>query len=115
MEVLKKDALYARGQLEKGAEGTPHFQACVGYKQPRHFKAMIKKFPGCHIEAAKNAMAAYAYCGKADTRVEGPIEHGVPPAAKNVSGDTKKRNELILQYGAVKAVEEGLVPIEKFK
>ena len=25
MEVLKKDALYARGQLEKGAEGTPHF------------------------------------------------------------------------------------------
>lgn len=76
---------------------------------------MTKKFPGCHIEIAKNAMAAYAYCGKEDTRLEGPIDHGVPPAAKNVAGDTQKRNKLILEYGPVKAVEEGLVPIEKFK
>lgn len=65
---------------------------------------MHKDFPGCHIEVSRNAMAAWNYCGKADTRVEGPLEHGLPPASKAVKGDTKKRNELILEYGAVKAV-----------
>lgn len=34
-ERLKVDAVYARAQLEKGAEGTPHIQACVGYQSQR--------------------------------------------------------------------------------
>lgn len=67
------------------------------------------------MEISRNAMAAWNYCGKQESRVLGPIEHGVPPASKRVKGDTKKRNEMILEYGVVKAVEEGLVPIEKFK
>ena len=113
--TLKCEAVYARAQLEKGENGTPHFQACVGYKSKRAVNAMKKRFPGCHIEASRNAMAAWAYCGKEDSRVEGPLEHGVPPAAKNVKGDTAARNKMILEYGAVKATEEGLIPIEKFK
>lgn len=60
-------------------------------------------------------MAAWNYCGKEDTRLEGPLEYGVPPAAKNVKGDTAARNKMILEKGEVWAVEEGLVPIEKFK
>lgn len=70
---------------------------------------------GVHIEKAKNAMKAWNYCGKADTRKEGPLELGVPPASKNVAGDTKQRNQMIIEYGLVKAVDEGLIPIEKFK
>lgn len=60
-------------------------------------------------------MAAWNYCGKEDSRVEGPAEIGVPPAAKNIKGDTKARNKMILEYGIVKAVDEGLVPLEKVK
>jgi len=60
-------------------------------------------------------MASWNYCGKEESRLEGPLEHGVPPASKRVKGDTKKRNEMILEYGVVKAVAEGLIPIEKFK
>lgn len=60
-------------------------------------------------------MAAWKYCGKEDTRLEGPLEFGVPPASRAVKGDTKARNQLILEYGPQKAIEEGLVPIEKFK
>lgn len=60
-------------------------------------------------------MAAWNYCGKADTRLEGPLEHGLPPAAKNVKGDTAARNKMILEYGEVKAVDDGLIPIEKLK
>lgn len=66
---------------------------------------MRKKFPGCHIESAKNAMKLWNYCGKEDTRREGPLEFGVPPAAKNVKGDTAAQNELILKQGAQVAVK----------
>lgn len=113
--VLKRDAVYARAQLERGEEGTPHFQACVGYSKTTRLNAVIKRFPGCHVELSKNAMAAYAYCGKSDTRLEGPLDHGVPPASLRVKGDKKERNKLILQYGVVKAVDEGLIDIEKVK
>jgi len=115
MLVLKKDALYARAQLEKGETGTPHFQACVGYSKTTRTNAVIKRFPGCHIELSKNAMAAYTYCGKVDSRLEGPLDHGIPPASLRVAGDKKERNKLILQYGVVKAVDEGLIDVEKVK
>jgi len=78
-------------------------------------KALIKQFDGCHVEVARNAMRAWEYCGKADTRKEGPLESGVPPAAKNVKGDTKTRNEFILKHGVCKAVDEGHLPLEKLK
>ena len=76
---------------------------------------MKKKFPTAHVEKAKNAMAAWNYCGKEDTRLEGPLEFGVPPASHAVKGDMKARNKMIVAMGAVKACEEGLIPIEKFK
>jgi len=43
------------------------------------------------------------------------MEFGVPPASKAVKGDTKERNAMILQFGVVKAVDDGLIPIEKLK
>lgn len=60
-------------------------------------------------------MAAWKYCGKEDSRLEGPVEFGIPPAAKNVKGDTAARNKMIIEMGVVKACEEGLIPLEKFK
>jgi len=81
------DTTYARAQAEKGENGTLHFQACCGFKKDRRINSVIKDFPGCHVEATRNAMAAWNYCGKSDTRIEGPVESGVPPAARNVKGD----------------------------
>ena len=59
-------------------------------------------------------MKAYNYCKKKDTHIEGPWTMGVPPACRNITGDTKKRNEMILEYGAVKALDEGLIPIQQY-
>lgn len=117
LDVLKRlpGAVAGRVQLERGAEGTPHFQWCVTLSKVARLKAMIKKMPGSHVEAAKNAMRSWEYCGKEDTRVEGPLEFGIPPASRSVKGDTQQRNKMILEKGAVKACEEGLVPIERFK
>lgn len=75
---------------------------------------MKKLFPDAHIEAAKNAMAAWKYCGKEDTRVEGPLEYGVPPAALNKKGDKAERNKLLIEKGAEKAVEDGDIDIKDY-
>lgn len=117
LQVLKRlpNSTAARAQLEKGENGTPHFQWMVCLSKVARLPSMIKKLPGCHVEAAKNAMAAWKYCGKEDTRLEGPAEFGVPPASRAVKGDTKARNKMIMEMGVVKAVEEGLIPLEKFK
>lgn len=58
-------------------------------------------------------MASWEYCGKEDTRVDGPLDHGVPPAARNVKGETKKRNEMLLKKGPKQAVQDGDIPFEK--
>ena len=75
---------------------------------------MIKDFKGCHVEASKNALKAWHYCGKEDTRIEGPLEYGVPPAALNVKGSKAERNKLLIEMGAEKAVEEGHIDIKDY-
>lgn len=112
---LKHGAKYARAQLELSESGTPHFQACVGYDKVVRIKRMIKDFPGCNVDFTRNAMASWNYCGKEDTRLEGPLEHGLPPAAKWVKGDTAKRNKMILEYGVIKAVDDGIIPIQNLR
>jgi hypothetical protein len=101
MDKLKAAGFtYARGQLERGESGTPHLQACFGGKSTR-FSVIHKMFPGCYVAGSKSPFDAWEYCGKEDTRVEGPVEYGVPPAAKNRAGDTKKRNAMLLEKGVV--------------
>lgn len=63
------------------------------------------------MENAKSPFDSWEYCGKVDTRVEGPIEFGVPPAALNRKGDLKKRNEMLIEKGAAQAVADGDVPL----
>lgn len=67
----------------------------MGGKQFR-FTAVKREFPTAHIEAARDAYESWAYCGKEDTRVSGPVDYGVPPAQRNKAGNVKSRNELLL-------------------
>lgn len=55
------------GQLEKGKEGTLHYQLILKTPQVR-FSAVKKQFPRAHIEVARNAAALANYVGKEDTR-----------------------------------------------
>lgn len=107
--------VYARVQLEKGEAGTPHLQGCFGTKNALQLKAVISRLKGHHVEIAKNALAAWRYCGKEDSRIGVCLEMGIPPAAKNIKGDTKARNDLILEKGVEHCVREGLIPIEKYQ
>lgn len=55
------------GQLEKGKEGTPHYQLMVKTPQVR-FSALKKQFPRAHIEVTRNAEALANYVTKEETR-----------------------------------------------
>lgn len=56
------------GQLEKGENGTLHYQLICRTPQVR-FSQVKKAFPRAHIEAAKNPAALDQYVRKEDTRV----------------------------------------------
>lgn len=57
-----------QGQLERGEEGTEHYQGMLTTPQVR-FSAVKKQFPRAHIELAKNRKALEKYVHKSETRV----------------------------------------------
>jgi len=108
-------ATWYMSQLEKGKEtGTVHIQAALGFANPVWSNTIKKIFPGAHIERAKAPAHAWAYCSKEDTRVEGPVTYGVPPAQRNVKGDLKIRNAELIAKGPAKAVEDGDIHLKDF-
>lgn len=105
-------AVYATGQLEKGESETPHIQFFVQYAKPQRVAALKKHCKHAHFEIVKFNNGADDYCNKDVGRLEGPWEFGIKPARKNVKGDTRRRNEQLLEMGTAKAVEEGYIKIE---
>ena len=81
MDIAKAGgASAANVQLERGESGTLHIQAFVAFPNPKMLAAVKRIFPNNpHIESAKNALNAWKYCGKSDTRVEGPVTFGPVP------------------------------------
>jgi len=67
--------------------------------------ALKKHCSKSHFEIVKFNNGADEYCNKEETRVEGPWTFGIRPARKNLKGDTKRRNEQLLEIGTVAAVE----------
>lgn len=57
------------GQIERGEQGTEHYQLMVKTPQVR-FSAVKKMFPTAHIELARNRIALEAYVHKEETRVQ---------------------------------------------
>lgn len=56
------------GQMEKGENGTPHYQLFVKTPQVR-FSAVKKMFPRAHIDEARNVAALKQYVNKEETRI----------------------------------------------
>lgn len=105
-----------RGQRERGANGTPHFQFYVGFQNQRTLLSMTKLFKKCHIEICADPGAAWDYCGKEDTREEAdeePTEFGSRPAARrNVKDDVAKRNMAVIKKGIRKSIEDGDIRLQ---
>ena len=110
------NATAMQAQIEKGENGTPHIQAHLSFTDAKSFATLKKRLPhGAHIEKAKNPAASWEYCGKSDTRVEGPVSYGeAPKPRKNVKGDTAAFNKLALSLGPEKMVESGQLSIMQY-
>lgn len=90
LKELKKvcKAEYIVGQLEKGEEtGRPHIQFYIHFKQACRITAITKAHKEIHVEKVKVNNGADRYCMKTETRVEGPIEIGEKPIARNSKTD----------------------------
>ncbi|KER18201.1 hypothetical protein T265_16225, partial [Opisthorchis viverrini] len=60
-------------QRERGREeGTEHYQMCLHFQDAKTCRQVITLLPGCHVEFARNPIAARRYRVKADTGIEGP-------------------------------------------
>lgn len=57
-----------QGQLERGSEGTLHYQGMLTTPQVR-FSAVKKVFPRAHVEVARNKQALEKYVKKEESRV----------------------------------------------
>lgn len=69
MEAARSKGWGIEGQLEKGAEGTEHFQLMLRTPQER-FSAIKKVFPTAHIEVARSRKALELYVNKDETCLE---------------------------------------------
>lgn len=67
ISLARQKGWKVEGQLEKGENGTPHYQLMVKTPQIR-FSAIKKQFPRAHIEIAKNREALELYVHKVETR-----------------------------------------------
>lgn len=75
--------------------GTPHFQGCIGFKNPKRMNE-VKNLLNCdhiHVEIMKANNADY--CMKEETRIEGPWTFGRP----SFSG---QRTDIIKMHEAIK-------------
>ena len=70
---------YMVGQLERGENGTLHWQFAIQWSHSRSFAAIKKDLPLAHFEEVRSWAAAVQYCQKEDSRDSGPWEYGKPP------------------------------------
>lgn len=71
---------YVKFQYEKGEEGTLHYQGFLWSQESCTASSIHKLFRGISLQKAESIKGSINYCGKNDTRVEGPWEKGTKPA-----------------------------------
>lgn len=66
-------------QLEKGLEGTEHYQGFVYFDGQKSFRQLKAWLPTAHLEIAQSIEGSIKYCKKDESRLDGPWESGTPP------------------------------------
>lgn len=93
MDMWKEHTSYCNGQLEKGKDGTQHFQVYIALPVQKRMAALKKIDKRAHFSKVTKDNGASAYCMKEDTRLQGPIEWGTRPlcpASKTDWAEVKK-------------------------
>lgn len=67
LKILAEAGFQIFGQMEKGKNGTPHWQGAVRHASQKTFSTMKKLLPRAHIEPCKNWKQLKKYVTKPDT------------------------------------------------
>lgn len=70
--IAVKEPISYMFQLEKGKEGTEHYQGVFSFKNAISFDSIRALDKHIHWEVCKSLKKAIVYCSKSDTRVSGP-------------------------------------------
>ena len=79
---------YLKYQLERGEGGRLHFQGVLVLDR-QHSLDVVKRtlaVDHVHLEVCRSVKHAIAYCGKVETRVDGPWEFGELPKGQGTNG-----------------------------
>ena len=76
--VAMLNPAYMVGQLERGENGTLHWQFAIQWSHSRSFAAIKKDLPLAHFERSVMG-GSRQYCQKEDSRDSGPWEYGNRP------------------------------------
>jgi len=105
-DVCQNGVKFIKFQLEKGEEGTPHFQGLVIMNSRCRLKTMKKMSERAHWEPMKSLKGSLAYCEKSETRVDGPWERGVPPKVQGQRTDLETVARLVQDGASMTDVAE---------
>lgn len=78
---------YLCGQLEKGENGTPHFQFYLHFSKQVLFTQLKKLHDRVHFIGVKINNGVESYCLKTESRIDGPYEFGTKPLNRNSKTD----------------------------
>lgn len=80
ISTVADQAKYVVYQLEKGENGTPHFQGLIVFSTVKSLKQLKNMLPAAHFEVMRGSLEqAEKYCTKEDTRIMGPWKFGEKP------------------------------------
>lgn len=103
LQAGHENVRHAYGQLERGADsGLLHVQGYLEFDRPVRFSHLkrILGDPSLHVEVANgSAEQNHEYCGKEETREEGPFSIGEPGGKQGARTDVQ-RIQALLQEGA---------------
>lgn len=91
---------YVAWQLEKGEEGTPHYQGYVELDKVARLSKLKKLNGKAHWEIRMGTQEqAIAYTKKEDTRLEGPWEHGEKAVGRGTRTDLAIACDIAMTQG----------------
>lgn len=78
--LAEKKIQYIKFQYERGTEGTKHYQGVFYVPNKSSCRALMQWYKWGYLAPVKSISGAINYCGKEDTRIDGPWTKGKIPS-----------------------------------